>query len=78
MSRSAHVLVAVAAGILAALALHLPVTAQEGAPPQAGRYRISTIPGAVYLVDTATGDVFVREYQTKRWKKAGNGPADAE
>lgn len=79
MSRSVSVLVACAVGFLAALSLHVPVTAQErpGAQPLAGRYQISTIPGAVYLVDTATGDLFVRDYQTKQWRKAGN-PSESE
>jgi hypothetical protein len=76
MSRS--LVLVLAAFFLAALVLHLPVAAQEDGPPRIGRYQISTIPGAVYMVDTATGDLFVREYQTKRWRKAGNPLSDAE
>jgi hypothetical protein len=75
MNRSAPVLVvvALAVGFLAGQAgpLLAPAQAQDQAAP-VGRYQISTIPGAVYLVDSTTGDLFVREYQTGEWREAGN------
>jgi hypothetical protein len=68
------VLVALLAGFLGGLAAQLlPLAhAQEKGPARTGRYQISTIPGAVYLLDTEKGDVYVRNYTTKRWEPAGN------
>lgn len=79
MNRNAPALVL--GGILvgiAAASLWPQARAQEAAPvappvaPANGRYQLSVIPGAAYMVDTQTGDVYVREYQTKRWGAAGN------
>ncbi|RMG06769.1 MAG: hypothetical protein D6731_25035 [Planctomycetota bacterium] len=64
------------AGAVSALALFAlarpPAARAQAATESVGRYRISTIPGAVYLVDTTNGDVYVRNYTTKRWEPAGN------
>lgn len=48
-----------------------PAQAQDPARP-VGRYQISVIRGAAYLVDTTSADVWVREYQSGRWASVGN------
>lgn len=73
-SRSASLLVAAVAGAVGALlasALTTPAIAQDAAVSPVGRYQISTIPGAVYMVDTQTGNVWVRAYTDKIWRPAG-------
>jgi hypothetical protein len=77
MNRSAtlQALLVFTLGILAASFLPnvaRDARAQEAPKAAEGRFQISVIPGAVYLVDTRSGDVWVREYQTKRWATAGN------
>jgi hypothetical protein len=78
MNRSALGALAVACAVaLTALALNRPAQAQGEEERPVGRFQISTIPGAVYMLDTTTGDLYVREYQTKNWRKAGNPLTDA-
>jgi hypothetical protein len=75
--RSASLLVAGAAGFVGAVVASTwptPAVAQDQAPrlAEVGRYQISTIPGAVYMVDTRTANVWVRAYTDKTWRPAGN------
>ncbi len=75
-TRSASLLAASVAGFVGAFAASAwttPAIAQsEALSTEIGRYQISTIPGAVYMVDTQTAKCWVRDYTTKTWRPAGN------
>ena len=78
-----YLLAALLAGFVGATAASLVPSglglarAQES-PPEVGRYQISSIRGAVYMLDTRTAEVWVWEYQTKRWASVGNPLTDSE
>ena len=75
--RTASLALACAAGFFGALlvnALTPKAVAQDAQPAaQVGRYQISTIPGAVYLLDTRTGKMLWRRTDLKINHENGAG-----